>query len=118
LHSFSSTSSLTCCAGANWKLLDSTNKVCEVTPFFDPYEPVKEVMVTRCGTVCASPDTGCEYLLVGGNQMLWFSNQMKHFLINPNQFQEYGIPVHHNPFSNLQFGIHGNETFIPSIPWG
>jgi hypothetical protein len=51
--------------------------------------------------------------VVGGNQTLWFSNQMKHFLINPNQFQEFGIPVHHNPFSNLQLGIDGNETFIP-----
>ena len=53
----------TCCAGANWKLLDSTNEVCEVTPFLDSYEPVKEVMVARCGTVWTSPDTGREYLL-------------------------------------------------------
>jgi hypothetical protein len=53
--------------------LDSTNKVCEVTPFFDTYELVKEVMVTRCGTVCASPDTGCEYLLHQG-QDLWNQN--------------------------------------------
>jgi hypothetical protein len=25
----------TCCAGANWQLLDFTNEVCEVTPFLD-----------------------------------------------------------------------------------
>ena len=24
----------TCCAGANWKLMETTNEVCEVTPFF------------------------------------------------------------------------------------
>jgi hypothetical protein len=48
----------TCCAGANWQLLDFTNKVCEVTPFLDSYEPVKGVMVTRCGTVWTSPNTG------------------------------------------------------------
>jgi hypothetical protein len=36
---------------ANWQLLDFTNNVCVVTPFLDYYEPVKEVMVARCGTV-------------------------------------------------------------------
>jgi hypothetical protein len=61
----------TCCAGANWKLMETTNEVCEVTPFLDSYEPVKEVMVGRCCTVWTSPDTGREFLLVG-DQMLWF----------------------------------------------
>ena len=102
----------TCCAGANWVLLDSTNEICEVTPFLDSYEPVKEVMVARCGTVWTSPDTGREYLLVG-DQMLWFGNQMDHSLINPNQIREYGLPVYDDPFSKSQFGIDGNETFIP-----
>jgi hypothetical protein len=45
----------TCCAGANWRLLDFANEVCKVTPFLDSYEPVKEVMVARCGTVWTSP---------------------------------------------------------------
>jgi hypothetical protein len=102
----------TCCADANWKLLDSTNEVCEVTPFLDLYEPVKEVMVTRCGTVWTSPDTGHESLLVG-DQMLWFSSQMDHSLINPNQICEYGLPVYDDPFSKKQFGIDGNKAFIP-----
>jgi hypothetical protein len=144
----------TCCAGANWKLLDSTNvimvrqylipqlrgllvetrwilmltlvvlvqignclipqkkQVCKVTPFLDSYEPVKEVMVARCGTVWTSPDTGREYLLVG-DQMLWFGSQMDHSLINPNQIREYGLPVYDDPFSKQQFGIDGNEAFIP-----
>jgi hypothetical protein len=46
-----STHADTCCTGANWQLLDFSNKVCEVTPFLDSYEPVKEVMVARCITV-------------------------------------------------------------------
>jgi hypothetical protein len=102
----------TCCAGANWRLLDFTNEVCEVTPFLDSYEPVKEVMVTRCGTVWTSPNTGREYLLVG-DQMLWFGSQMDHSLINPNQIHEYGIPVYDNPFSQSQFGIDCKDDFIP-----
>jgi hypothetical protein len=93
--------------------LDFTNEVCEVTPFLDSYEPVKEVMVARCGTVWTSPNTGREYLLVG-DQMLWFGNQMDHSLINPNQIREYGIPVYDNPFSQSQFGIDCNDDdFIP-----
>jgi hypothetical protein len=88
----------TCCAGANWQLLDFTNEVCKVTPFLDSYELVKEVMVARCSTVWMSPNTGWEYLLVG-NQMLWFGSEMDHLLINPNQICEYGIPVYDNAFS-------------------
>ncbi len=63
-----------------------------MTPFLDSYEPVKEVMVARGGTVWTSPNTGHEYLLVGG-QMLWFRSQMDHLLINQNQIHEYGIPM-------------------------
>ncbi len=50
----------TYCAGANWTLLDSTNEVCKVIPFLDSHEPVKEEMITRCGTVWTSPNTGHE----------------------------------------------------------
>ncbi len=88
----------TCCAGANWSLLDSTNEICMVTPFLDSYKLEKEVMVARCGTVWISPNTDHEYLLVG-DQMLWFGSQMDHSLINPNQICEYGIPMCDNPFS-------------------
>jgi len=102
----------TCCTGANWRILDTTDEVCEVTPFLDSYKPVKAVMVARCGTVWTSPDTGREYLLVG-DQMLWFGSQMEHSLINPNQIREYGVPVYDDPYSNSHFGIDGNETFIP-----
>jgi hypothetical protein len=102
----------TSCAGANWKLEETTDEVCEVTPFLDSYAPVKEIMVARCSTVWTSPDTGREYLLVG-DQMLWFGTQMSHSLINPNQIREYGIPVYDDPYNMDQFGIDGHETFIP-----
>jgi len=102
----------TCCAGKNWKVLNFTNEVCEVTPFLDSYEPVKEVMVATCGTVWTSPNTGREYLLVG-DQMLWFGSQMNNSLVNPNQIREYGLPVYDDPFSKSKFGIDCNEVFIP-----
>jgi hypothetical protein len=101
----------------NWKLLDTTNEVCKVNLFLDSYEPVKEVMVVRCGTVWTSPDTGHEYLLVG-NQMLWFRNQMKHSLINPNQICEYGLPAYDDSFlTHILVSMETKPSF-PSIPQG
>jgi hypothetical protein len=102
----------TCCAGANWKIMETTNEICEVTPFLDSYEPVKEVLVARCCTVWTSQDSGREYLLVG-DQMLWFGTQMDHSLINPNQIREYGTPVYDDPFNASEFGIDAHEAFIP-----
>ncbi len=100
----------TCCTSANWQLLDFTNEVCKVTPFLDLYEPVKKVMVARCGTVWTSPNTSHEYLLVG-DQMLWFRSQMNDSLINPNQVHVYGTPIYDDPFSQSQFGINCNDDF-------
>ena len=92
--------------------MEFTNEVCEVSPFLNTYEPVKEIPVARCCTVWTSPYTGAEYLLVG-DQMLWFGEQLKHSLINPNQIREYGIQVYDDPFNMHQFGIDGGDVFIP-----
>ena len=35
----------TCCAGANWALMEYTGQVCKVTPFLDSYQPVQEIPV-------------------------------------------------------------------------
>ena len=32
----------TCCAGANWKLMEMTNEVCEVTPFWTVTHPSRK----------------------------------------------------------------------------
>jgi hypothetical protein len=107
----------TCCAGANWSLLDSTNEVCAVTPFLDSYELEKEVMVARCGTVWMSPNTGHEYLLVS-DQMLWFGSQMDHSLIKPNQIREYGIPMCDNLSLSHSLVLTAMMTSFPLIPQG
>jgi hypothetical protein len=72
----------------------------------DLYEPVKELLVVRCGTVWTSPNTGHD-------QMLWFGSQMDHSLINLNQICEYGIPMYNDPFFQSQFGINCSGDFIP-----
>jgi Reverse transcriptase (RNA-dependent DNA polymerase) len=103
----------TCCAGANWALLELTGHVCEVTPFLDSYDPITEIPLGRCGTVWTDPKTTQEYLLVG-DQMLWFGTLLANSLLNPNQIRAYGIDVYDDPFdSTAGFGIASEVVFIP-----
>ena len=103
----------TCCAGPNWRPIQFTGDVCEVTPFLDSYEPVPEIPVAQCATVWRDPWTLQEFLVVA-DQMLFFGTLMSHSLINPNQIRAFDIPVDDNPFTNNgNFGISHDEAFIP-----
>eukprot|EP00957_Ditylum_brightwellii_P099791 7601729-Ditylum_brightwellii.AAC.1 len=73
----------TCCAGANWCVVDFTG----------------EVPLAKCATVFTDKDDGAEMLLMV-DQMLWFGTQLPHSLINPNQIRAYGIPINDNPFGD------------------
>ena len=92
--------------------MEFTGELCEVSPFLNEYDPVKEIPVARCCTVWTSHESGEEYLLVA-DQMLWFGTALQHSLINPNQIREYGIKVYDDPFKRT-FGIDSEESpFIP-----
>ena len=101
----------TCCAGANWTVMEYTGEVCEVSPFLESYSPIEQIPVARCCTVWTDHDSGQEYLLVA-DQMLWFGTLLDNSLLNPNQIREYGISVSDNPFSK-PYGIDGDDFFIP-----
>ena len=61
-------------------------ELCEVSPYLPMYDTtVKEIPVTGCGTVWTSPDTGCEYLIIG-DQFLFFGMMLSESSLNPNQF--------------------------------
>ena len=92
----------TCCDGANWTVLKLTGEICEVTPCLDSYDPVNEIPITKCATVWTSTKTGVEYLLIC-DQMLWFSSQLPHSLMNPNQMQAFGIDVNGNLSTMTKF---------------
>jgi hypothetical protein len=103
----------TCCAGANWSLMEYTGEICDVNPFLDSYQPIQEIPVARCCTVWTNQDDSMEYLLVG-DQMLWFGTQLPHSLINPNQLRAYGIDVNDDPFDPTRdFGIDSEQVLIP-----
>ena len=103
----------TCVAGTNWKVLRYTDVVCEVRPFTDKYDSIKEIPIV---TVWIDKNTGREYLLVG-EQFLWFGDSLGHSLINPNQLRANNLKVQDNPFEP-DVGITGNTNdsnniFIP-----
>ena len=103
----------TCCAGANWSLMELTGEVCDVNPFLNSYSPIQEIPVARCCTVWTDQTDSMEYLLVG-DQMLWFGTLLPNSLINPNQIRAYGLPVNDDPFdSTRSFGIDTDHGIIP-----
>ena len=55
---------------------------------------------------------GNDYLLVA-DQMLWFGKLLGNSLINPNQIRNFGIELNDNPYSDGDFGITFESTFIP-----
>ena len=106
----------TCVAGKNWSVLSYTDVVCEVTPFTDEYESIKEVPIVTACTVWTDQNTGKEYLLVG-EQFLWFGTSLDHSLLNPNQIRANYLKVQDNPFE-ADSGIsavtnHNDDVFIP-----
>jgi hypothetical protein len=82
----------TSCAGANWSLMELTGEICDANPFLASYQPVLQEIrpVARCCTAWMDQtDSSMEYLLVLGDQMLWFGTQLHNSLLNPNQMRAY-----------------------------
>lgn len=73
----------TCCAGANWTLMELTGEVCNVNPFLDSYQQIQKIPAARCCTVWTNQEDSVEYLLFS-DQMLWFGTQLPTL---PNQSQ-------------------------------
>ena len=73
----------TSCAGANWKAIELTGLTCDVSPFTQDYDAVKDVPVATCATAVTN-DSGKTIILVC-HQMLYFGTSLPHSLLNPNQ---------------------------------
>ena len=84
--------------GSNCVILHHTGKVCEVSPYSDDYEAIKNIPVV-CGTMLWTDTVdNQEYILVF-NESLWMGDLLTHSLINPNQLLAFGTDVQDNPFS-------------------
>ena len=77
-------------AGSNCVILGYTGRVCDVSPYREDYESVKDVPIVQAATAWQSQHTGQTYILVF-NEALWMGDSMDHSLINPNQLRHYGF---------------------------
>ena len=79
-------------AGANCVILSYTCKECDVSPYRDDYESIKNIPIVTAATAWQSPFSGATYILVF-NEALWMGDSMPSSLINPNQLRHYGVQV-------------------------
>lgn len=106
----------TSCAGRNWIMIEDTGFVCDVYPFKDGYEAVKDVPIATCATLVEG-ENGTDFILIG-HEMLYFGHQMDRSLLNQNQIRHH--IRHHNgrvqddyTRTNEEFGIRTSDMFIP-----
>jgi hypothetical protein len=87
----------TCVLGKNFLLLEYSGRVCDVYPYSDEYQAVKDVPIVSGATAVQDNETGEVYILVV-NEGLWYGNRLNHSLLNPNQIRYFGLKVQDNPF--------------------
>jgi hypothetical protein len=79
-------------AGSTCRVIEFTEKSCDVFPFSESYEPLTQVPIAKVGTAFDNPTTGETYILVFG-QALYLGDKLDHTLICPNQARCNGVIV-------------------------
>ena len=98
--------------GSNCVVLAYTGKECEVSPYADEYNAIRNVPVVTGATVWTNSQDGVPILLVF-NKALWMGDRLHHTLINPNQLRSYGVDVQDNPFAKEDLAIITDDYIIP-----
>ena len=91
-------------AGNNCVILNYTGKECDVSPYREDYESIKNVPIVNAATAWQSPHTGQTYILIL-NEAIWMGEHMDHTLINPNQLRHFGTRVQDDPTSSYPLSI-------------
>lgn len=89
-------------AGKNCVPLHYTERSCDVQPYSDDYEPMKNVQIVTAATGYTSA-TGMNYILVFPEAL--YIPSLEHSLFNPNQLRHFGTRVNDNPFGNEPMSI-------------
>ena len=82
-------------AGKNCKIIKYTDWSCDVLPFSEKYNPMKEIPIVSADTRFTSAN-GRNYILVFHEEL--YMPDMRHTLINPNQCRHFGAKVQENPY--------------------
>jgi Reverse transcriptase (RNA-dependent DNA polymerase) len=107
----------TCVVGANFEVLEFTNRVCSVSGFSDDYGTQEDVPIVTAATMVQDPNTGHEFILVI-HEALHFPN-MPHSLLNPNQIRYAGNDVWDNPFDpsrEVEMVVYSDEYEAVTVP--
>ena len=86
-------------AGRNCTVLHHTERPCDVAPFSDTYEPMKDVDIVSAATGFTSV-TGQQYILVFHEAL--YMPELDHTLINPNQLRQFHTQVQDNPYHDTE----------------
>ena len=106
----------TCVAGANFAICEFDGMTCEVSPYTESYESMKDVPIVGAATAWTNVETGETHILYF-NQMLWYGGTMPMSLINPNQMRYFGHSLCDDVTDrNREFGIL-LEDYAMTIPF-
>lgn len=94
--------------GSNAIIMHYTTRECDVSPYADSYEPIRNVPIVSGATAVTDPSTGLTSILIF-NEALWMGDTLDHSLLNPNQLRSHGIDVQDNPYGATAMHIASNE---------
>jgi hypothetical protein len=100
--------------GSNAIIMQYMSRDCNVSPYADSYEPIRNVPIVTGATAVTSQITG-ETLILFFNKVVWMGAQLDHSLINPNQLRHHGIVVQDNPYADtsMHLASHNDEFIMP-----
>ena len=100
--------------GRNAIILQYTGRECDVAPYSDSYEPMRNVPIVTGATTITNTETGDTTILVF-NEAIWMGDQLDHSLLNPNQLRHHGVVVQDNPYDaqSLHLSSYDDEYTIP-----
>ena len=88
--------------GKNYVILKNTSRTPDVYAYVTSIKPLEGVPIVSKATAYDDLGTNTTYILVI-NEDLYYSNDLDHSLINPNQVRAYWIDLWDNPFDQQIF---------------
>jgi hypothetical protein len=82
----------TCAVNETALILEYTDRVVDVGPFSNDYQPLEEIPIVKAALAYDDAETGETFILLFG-QALYFGSKIDHILLNPNQIRANGIEV-------------------------
>ena len=91
-----------------FRLLSNTGQECDVSPYTDEYEEIKNVPIALAATAWTSLELAKTFIIIL-HEGLWMKTTMDHILVNPNQLQHFGFTVQDNPYISSPLYIESTD---------